>query len=49
MNTIALALAVVAIVLILGGALVMTGGNFGVAGALFLAASIVIYLRERRL
>lgn len=47
-NTVALALAVVASVLMLGGALVMTSGNFGVAGALFLAASIVIYLRERR-
>jgi membrane-bound ClpP family serine protease len=46
-NSLALALAVVATVLMLGGALVMTAGNFGVAGALFLTASIVIYLRER--
>ena len=49
MNAIALTLAIVATVLMLGGALVMTEGNFGVAGALFLAASIVIYLRESRL
>lgn len=46
-NAAALALAIVAIVLMVGGALVMTSGNFGVAGALFLTASIVIYLRER--
>lgn len=47
MNPLALALAVVAAVLMLGGALVMAAGDFGVAGALFLTASIVIYLRER--
>lgn len=47
MNTLALVLAILATVLMLVGALVMTSGNFGVAGALFLAASVVIYLRER--
>ena len=48
MAVLPLVLAITAVVLMVGGALVMTSGNFGVAGALFLAASIVIYLRERR-
>ena len=47
MNPIPLALAIVAVVLMVGGALLMTAGDFGFAGALFLSASVVIYVRER--
>jgi hypothetical protein len=46
MNTLSLALAITVVALMVGAALVMTSGKFGIAGALFLSASIVIYLRE---
>lgn len=47
MAVLPLVLAIAAVVLMVGGALVMTTGDFGVAGVLFLSASIVIYARER--
>lgn len=47
MNAMALVLAIAAVVLMLVGALLMTSGDFGVAGASFLSASILIYVRER--
>jgi len=40
-------LAGVSVLAMVAGALVMTSGRFGIAGALFLSASITIYLRER--
>jgi hypothetical protein len=46
MNAIPLALALTAVVLMLAGAGLMTSGDFGIAGALFLSASILIYIRE---
>lgn len=46
MNAIPLALAIAAVVLMVAGAMFMTSGDFGIAGALFLSASIVIYARE---
>lgn len=47
MNTISLVLAGAVVIAMLGGALLMTSGDYGVAGALFLSASVMIYLRER--
>ena len=47
MNVLSAALAGVALLAMVGGALLMTAGRLGVAGALFLSASITIYLRER--
>ncbi|SEP12200.1 hypothetical protein SAMN04487948_11524 [Halogranum amylolyticum] len=47
MNAIPLVLAIVAVGLIVTGALLMTSGDFGIAGGLFLSASILIYVRER--
>jgi membrane-bound ClpP family serine protease len=47
MDAIPVALAIVAAVLMVLGALLMTAGDFGVAGALFLSASLVIYVRQR--
>ena len=44
---VSVALAVVATLAMVGGVLFMTTHRFGVAGALFLSASIVIYVRER--
>ena len=46
MNAIPLALAIAAVVLMVAGATLMTSGDFGIAGALFLSATIVIYVRE---
>ncbi|WP_192928015.1 hypothetical protein [Halococcus salsus] len=40
-------LAVVATLAMAGGVALMTAERFGLAGALFLSASIVIYARER--
>jgi hypothetical protein len=47
MNVLAALLAVAAAVAMVVAVLVMTVGEFGLAGGLFLSASIVIYLRER--
>lgn len=43
------ALALLAVALIGVALFSMSGGNFGVAGVSFFSASIVIYLRARRL
>jgi uncharacterized membrane protein len=43
------ALALLAVVLIVIALFSMSRGNFGVAGVSFFSASIVIYLRARRL
>ena len=47
MTVLSTALAVVVVLAMVGGALFMTSGRLGIAGALFLSASITIYLRER--
>ena len=47
MNALAAVLAAVAVAAMLAGAVLMAAGDFGLAGASFLSASIVIYLRER--
>ena len=49
MNALALLLAVAAAALMLLAVGVMTTGDLGVAGILFLSASILIYVRETQL
>jgi hypothetical protein len=47
MNTAAAVLALVAAAAMVSAVAFMTADRLGVAGALFLSASVVIYLRER--
>jgi hypothetical protein len=47
-NVLATALAVLAVVLFVVALFAMSAGNFRIAGACFLSASLVIYLRETR-
>jgi hypothetical protein len=47
MNVLAALLAAVAVVAMVVAVVFMTAGEFGIAGGLFLSASIIIYLRER--
>lgn len=48
-NPLATAAAAFVIVLFIAALAAMTIGNYAVAGVFFLSASIVIYLREKRL
>lgn len=47
MNAIALVLALAAVIAMVIAALLMTSGDFRIAGVLFLSASIMIYIREK--
>jgi membrane-bound ClpP family serine protease len=46
-NVIALLLAIVAFALMIIAILFMNLGDFGIAGVLFLTASLIIYFREK--
>lgn len=47
MNVLAAVLAIAAVAAMVGAMALMTAGEFGLAGGLFLSASIIIYFRER--
>jgi hypothetical protein len=47
MSVLSLVLAIMAVVAMATGMILMTSSEFGAAGALFVSASIVIYLRTR--
>ena len=48
-NLLATAVAALVVVLFVAALAAMSSGEFGVAGACFLSASVLIYLRETRL